>query len=206
MNRHGEPIEPFVGRLREDMGGEESFRNLFDRLYWPLFRFFERRRFSREECQDLIQETFFRVYQGIGTFRGEARIEHWFFRIAANTASKALRHQAAAKRSGREVSCEAEDVGDSPPTAAAGSPRGADAPAPLRELLGKEMRELLTRTVDGMPVQMRRCVRLRVFQDLDYDEIAEILQIAPATVKVQMFKARKRLKLELGEVFADFDL
>jgi RNA polymerase sigma factor (sigma-70 family) len=72
--------------------------------------------------------------------------------------------------------------------------------------LGKEMKELLTRTVDGMPAQMRRCVRLRVFQDLDYDEIAEILQIAPATVKVQMFKARKRLKVELGEVFADFEI
>ena len=206
MNRHREPIEPFTDRLREGAGREESFRSLFERFYWPLFRFFERRGFSREECQDLIQETFFRVYRGIGAFRGDSRLEHWFFRIAANTASKAVRHRAAAKRAGREVPCEEKDVGDSPPTAAAGSPRGADAPAPLRELLGKEMRELLTQTVDGMPAQMRRCVRLRVFQDLDYDEIAEILQIATATVKVQLFKARKRLKIELGEVFADFEI
>lgn len=206
MNRRGEPIEPVVERLREGAGREESFRTFFERFYWPLFRFFEHRGFSREECQDLIQETFFRVYRGIGAFRGQARLEHWVFRIAANTASKAVRHQAAAKRSGREVPSEAGDVGDSPPTAAGGSPRGADAPAPLRELLGKEMRELLTQTVDGLPAQMRRCVRLRVFQDLDYDEIAAILQIAPATVKVQLFKARKRLKMELGEVFADFEI
>jgi DNA-directed RNA polymerase specialized sigma24 family protein len=48
-------------------------------------------------------------------------------------------------------------------------------------------------------------VRLRVFQDLDNDEIAAILQISPSTVKVQLFKARKRLHLELGNSFADFD-
>ena len=45
---------------------------------------------------------------------------------------------------------------------------------------------------------MRRCVRLRVLQDLDIDEIADLLQISPSTVKVQLFKARKRLQLELA--------
>jgi RNA polymerase sigma-70 factor (ECF subfamily) len=75
----------------------------------------------------------------------------------------------------------------------------------LRQLLGKEMRELLTQAIAGLPAQMRRCVRLRVFQDLDYDEIAEILHISPSTVKVQLFKARKRLQLELGDSFAGFD-
>ena len=48
---------------------------------------------------------------------------------------------------------------------------------------------------------MRRCVRFRVFQDLLYAEIAELLQIAEATVKVQLFKARKRLREQLGEYY-----
>jgi RNA polymerase sigma-70 factor (ECF subfamily) len=206
MSQKGEPIEPIVQRLRDGAGREESFRTLFDRFYWPLFRFFENRGFSTEECQDLIQETFLRVYRGIDAFRGEARWEHWLFRIAANTAVKALRHRAAAKRAGRSVPLEGEDVADSPPAAAGGSPRSAEAPAPLRQLLGKEMRELLGQAIAGLPAQMRRCVRLRVFQELDYDEIAEILQISPSTVKVQLFKARKRLQMELGDAFADFDL
>ena len=64
----------------------------------------EHRGFSTEECQDLIQETFLRVYRGIGAFRGESRWEHWLFRIAANTAIKALRHRAAAKRAGAKPS------------------------------------------------------------------------------------------------------
>lgn len=81
---HPQPIEQIIQRLRDGTGSEESFRTLFDRFYWPLFRFFEHRGFSTEECQDLIQETFLRVYRGIEAFRGEARWEHWLFRIAAN--------------------------------------------------------------------------------------------------------------------------
>ena len=205
MNRQGEPIESVFEQLRQGAGREESYKILFDRFHWPLFRFFEHRGFSRDECQDLIQETFLRVYRGIESFRGDARWEHWLFRIAANTASKAVRHRSAAKRAGQSVPLEDHEVSDAPPAAAGGSPRGADAPAPLRQLMGKEMRERLAQAIAGLPAQMRRCVRLRVFQDLDYDEIADILQVSPSTVKVQLFKARKRLQLELGDSFADFD-
>ncbi|HTG35617.1 MAG TPA: RNA polymerase sigma factor [Thermoanaerobaculia bacterium] len=201
-NPQGEPVEAIFRQLQDGTGREESFRLLFDRFYRPLFRFFEHREFSTEECQDLIQETFLRVHRGVGAFRGEARWEHWLFRIAANTAIKAVRHRAAAKRAGQTVSWEGEDVGDPPPTVA----HGPEAPAPLRRLLGKEMKERLSQAIAGLPPQMRRCVRLRVFQDLDYDEIAEALQISPSTVKVQLFKARKRLQMELEDSFADFNL
>jgi RNA polymerase sigma-70 factor (ECF subfamily) len=201
-----QPVEPFVQRLRDAAFREESFRTLFDRFYRPLFHFFENRGFSREECQDLIQETFLRVYVGIDAFRGEARWEHWLFRIAANTALKAVRHRTAGKRAGQSVPLEGEEVGDSPAAAAGGSPRAAEAPAPLRQLLGKEMQERLGQAIEGLPGQMRRCVRLRVLQDLDYDEIADILQLSPSTVKVQMFKARKRLLMELGNSFVEIEL
>lgn len=206
MSQPVEPLEPIIQRLRDGVDREESFQTLFDRFYWPLFRFFEHRGFSTEECQDLIQETFLRVYRGIEAFRGEARWEHWLFRIAANTAIKALRHRSAAKRASRSVPLEGQDIADTEPAAAGGSPRSAEAPVPLRQLLGKEMRELLSQAIERLPGQMRRCVRLRVIQDLDYHEIAEILQISPSTVKVQLFKARKRLQMELGDSFADFEL
>lgn len=199
-----EPIEPLLERLRDGTDPEESFRLLFHRFHRPLFRFFEHRGFSTEECQDLIQETFIRVYRGIEAFRGESRWEHWLFRIAANTAIKALRHRAAAKRAGQEVPLEEEDEGDLQATATGGSVHKTA--EPLRQLLGKETKDLLIEAIEGLPTQMRRCVRLRVLQDLDYLEIAEILQLSPSTVKVQLFKARKRLQMELGSSFADFDL
>lgn len=206
MSRQGEPIEGIVERLRDGAGREESFRLLFDRFYGPLYRFFEHRGFSREECQDLIQETFLRVYRSVEAFRGEARWEHWLFRIAANTASKAWRRSTAAKRGGHAVPGEEKYVEDSPQAAAEGSSLDAKAPTQLRSLLTTERRELLIRALDGLPARMRRCVRLRMLQDLDYDEIAEILQISPSTVKVQLFKARKRLQTELADSFSGFDL
>jgi RNA polymerase sigma-70 factor, ECF subfamily len=207
-SRHppGQPIDVIFEQLRDGARREESFQLLFERFYWPLFRFFEGRGFSTEECQDLVQETFLRVHRGIAGFRGDARWEHWLFRIAANTAVKAVRHRAAAKRAGQTVPLEETAVEESPSRAAADGPRGAGSPAPLRLLLDKERRERLSQAVDGLPAQMRRCVRLRVFQDLDYEEIAETLQISPSTVKVQLFKARKRLQVELKDSLIDFDL
>ena len=187
------PVEPFIRRLRDHAGREESFRALFDRFYGPLLNFFGNRGFSREESQDLIQETFLRVYLGIDSFRGEARWEHWLFRIAANTALKAVRHRAAAKRAGQSVPLDEEEA-------------DTERVAPLRQLLDKERSELLAEAIERLPAQMRRCVRLRVFQDLDYHEIADVLQISPSTVKVQLFKARKRLQMELGDAVGGFDL
>lgn len=201
MSQTSETIESIFEQLRED-GGEESFRRLFHRFYWPLFRFFERRGFSTEECQDLIQETFLRVHRGIEEFRGEAHWVHWLFRIAANTAGKAVRHQTAAKRAGTTVSWEDQEVEEAPHTASG----SAATPVPLRQLLEKETQEHLRQAIDGLPAQMRRCVRMRVFQDLDYEEIAEALQISPSTVKVQLFKARKRLQSELDGSLIDLGL
>lgn len=201
-----QPVEPFVQRLRDEAFREESFRTLFERFYWPLFHFFENRGFSTEESQDLIQETFLRVYLGIEAFRGESRWEHWLFRIAANTALKAIRHRAAAKRAGQSVPLEGDTVEEPCSEAAGRGTRGGKSAEPLRQLLGKEMKEIVGQAIEGLPAQMRRCVRLRVLQDLDYDEIAGILQLSPSTVKVQLFKARKRLKMELGDSFAEFDL
>jgi RNA polymerase sigma-70 factor, ECF subfamily len=198
-------IDAVVERLRVGIDREEGFRLLFDRFYGPLFRFFAGRGFSTEECQDLIQETFLRVYRGIEDFRGNTRWEHWLFRIAANTAVKMVRHRAAAKRVGPVVSWEAMDGEDPSSPAASGSPGDAEVPASLRRLLDKERNELLRQAITGLPAQMRRCVRLRIFQDLDYEEIADILQISPSTVKVQLFKARKRLQIELEDFFTDFD-
>ena len=205
MNRPEDSLDEVIQRLLDGSSREESFQILFDRFYWPLYRFFEHRRFSPEECQDLIQETFLRVYRGIEAFRGESRWEHWLFRIAANTAIKALRHRAAAKRAGREVPLEEEDEGELPGAVLSSGGKAGGSAEPLRQLLGKERKDLLLRAIEGLPGQMRRCVRLRLLQDLDYYEIAEILQLSPSTVKVQLFKARKRLQLELGDAFADFD-
>lgn len=197
------PIEAIVEQLRQGRDREQGFRQLFDRFYGPLYRFFAGRGFGAE-CQDLVQETFLRAFRGMEGFRGGAPWEQWLFRIAANTAAKAWRHRGAAKRAGRAVAWEEQTAERSLPTV--DRSHGAEAPAPLRRLLDQERRERLGRAIDGLPAQMRRCVRLRVFQDLEYEEIAAVLLISPSTVKVQLFKARKRLQGELADALNDLGL
>lgn len=201
----GEPAARLVERWQSGDDREGAFRTLFERFYGPLFRFFSRRGFSPEEAQDLIQDTFLRVYRGIAAFRQEATWESWLFQIAANSASKAWRHRSAKKRAGHEVSLDLEVEGEPAMELDAElSPSSADTPA-LRQVLAREGVELLRQAVEELPPQMKRCVRMRIFQELEHVEIAQLLRIAPATVKVQLFKARKKLQEALGEHFQDFD-
>jgi RNA polymerase sigma-70 factor (ECF subfamily) len=201
----GEPVVQLMERWHAGDDREEVFRALFEKFYGPLYRFFTRRAFSPEEAQDLIQETFLRVYRGIASFRQEAKWENWLFQIASNTASKAWRHRSAKKRSGFEVPLDVDADGEPAAELDAELSASSSAAPALRQVLAREGAELLRQAIEELPPQMRRCVRLRVFQDLEHAEIGQLMQIAPATVKVQLFKARKRLQEALGEHFQDFD-
>jgi DNA-directed RNA polymerase specialized sigma24 family protein len=75
--RETDKVVELFQRLESEADPEESFRLLFHRFYWPLFRFFTRRGFKPEECQDLIQETFLKVDLGLSGFREESSWEGW---------------------------------------------------------------------------------------------------------------------------------
>lgn len=198
-------IEAIVELLRDPAHREEGFRLLRDEFYGRLFRFFKGRGFFAEECKDLIQETLIGVHRSIEDFRGDARLDHWLFRIAHNTAVNTLRREGAGKRAGRAVPWEEKAEEGSLATAVGASSHCAETADPLWQLLDKERQELLSQAIDRLPPQMQRCVRLRVFQDLDYEDIAEVLEVSPSTVRVQLFEARKRLKITLGDSLTGFD-
>lgn len=91
----------------------------------------------------------------------------------------------------------------------AGPPGGepvAAAPSPLDDALCHERRQKLRKAIEALPGQMRRCTRLRVEQDLSYREIAAVLKLSIETVKVHLFQARKKLKVNLQEAFTEIDL
>ncbi len=171
-----------------------SLEDLFDRFYFAVLALFRRRGFTESQCEDLAQETFLKVHEGLAGYRGEAPIEHWLFRIASNTAKASFHFQSAARRKAREVSLE-EATALRPADVAVAEPEED----PLRLLLSSERSQRLSAAVDRMPSRMRCCVRLRLEQDLRYREIAEILQISEQTVKVQLMRARDRLRQVLAE-------
>ncbi len=184
---------------RRDRGdtGTESYRQLFERLCQPVVWYFRKRGFSVEEAQDLAQDTFVKAYDGWRDFRGEASETTWIFRIAANTLASELRSRAAEKRSARELSLsESTPGGDDPPLAELLADEVG--PSAFDHLLGKQRHALVEREIARLPVKMRQCLVLRAHQELSYDQIAVVMQLSAATVKVHLFQGRKRLKTALA--------
>lgn len=201
-----EAADEWVQDLLAGRRPEVAFRRLFAAYHRPLWRFFARRGFPPEDCHDLTQEVFVRVYTGIGDFRGESRFETWLFRIATNTYRKSLRYEGADKRSGQEVPLEEPEGGIRHEAEVADESPGTPPAVPLQSVLRDERRRALRSAIGRLPDQMRRCVVLRIYQELSYREIAGVLQISIETVKAHLFQARRRLKSELAENFEGMEL
>jgi RNA polymerase sigma-70 factor (ECF subfamily) len=167
-----------------------DFRGFFESHYGPIYGFFRKRGFDDEDAKDLAQETFVHAYRARDSFRGEASPSTWLYTIAANIFRNEIGRRKAQKRSGKEIAIDsflAEEL----PVSAAGATGGG---GPLARLLEEEERRNLRRRIDDLPAQMRRCVLLRLDQELTYREIAVVLRLSVDTVKAHLFQARRRLK------------
>lgn len=198
------------------LGGEERFRGLYTRYYRPVVSFFARRGFSPEDSRDLTQETFFRAYLGMARLRGDTSAETWIFTIAANLYRNELRSRTAAKRGGREVGLHRLRGGEAAPAEGGeerpevlGQPRNpvvtSQKTAPDLQALEQERIRRLREAMADLPPQMRRCVALRVDQELKYREIADTMKISIQTVKSQLHQARERLRDALADIFSDIE-
>ncbi len=183
-----------VKELQAGHDREENFQQLFTRYYPPLKSFFSKRGLSPEECNDLIQETFIKVFQGIGRFQHDARFDTWLYKIAGNIWKNTLRGRATQKRDAAEVNLESQLV-------------RTTGPDPEQEALAEEQIRLelqtLRRELDRLPPRMRRCLLLRLDQGLKYREIASILGVSINTVKSLLHEAKKRLRDALGDRFPE---
>jgi RNA polymerase sigma-70 factor, ECF subfamily len=187
-------VSDWVTNLQAGVAVEESFRLLYEQYFTVVEQFFRLRRCTPQESEDLAQETFINAYRGIRDFRRDSSLKTWLLRVALNVWRNELRRRYTVKRAAHEVPLEVSEPGEEEVALA------IEADELLNELLRRERRELIVRELRKFPPQMRRCMLLRVVQDLKYHEIASILRISIQTVKSQLFQARQRLKEPLEEV------
>lgn len=186
---HPDSVSRAVARFQAGTQREESFRWLYQKFFKAVERFFARKGMSPEDCLDLTQETFLGIYNGLDRFRSDSRFETWLYKVATTTYLKRLRTGATAKRSGHNVPLE-DAMFDEPNL---GAPAGQ-----LEEVLKDERAQVMAKAVERLPGQMRKCLTLRLYHQLAYKEIAEVMKLNIETVKVHLFKARKKLKQELS--------
>lgn len=146
---------------------------LFDRHHASLFRYAMRMTSNRAWSEDLVQEIFVRILKYRETFRDGNGFTTWMFRIARN----AYVDQARKKR--WEV--QTEDPVDAPVS-------------PIDELEQEQELKLLRRALQKLPEQQREILVLARFQQLPYEQIADLLGIEIGTVKTRVHRAIKQLR------------
>ena len=148
-------------------------------------------RFVRDpsEVQDLAQETFIKAYRALATFRGDSAFYTWVYRIAINTAKNFIVAQG--RRPPRD------DVEASEAEQYAGADGLQEQASPERVLLKDEIAEMVFRTIDELPEDLKMAITLREIEGLSYDEIAEAMSCPIGTVRSRIFRAREAIDEKL---------
>jgi RNA polymerase sigma-70 factor, ECF subfamily len=157
-------------------GDEQAATELVRRHAPALGRFLYASGAHASDIDDLVQETFFRAFRGLATWRGEASLRSWLFTIGGNL----LRDEFRKTKGRRMLSFDERDL-----------PDGADPDADLTAL---ETEERLRAGIARLPRLQRAVFLLRVQQGSGYEEIAVALGTTPGAARVHYHNAVKRLK------------
>ena len=174
---------------KAQQGDADAFEQLVAPYEQKIYALCLRLLAHREDAQDAAQETMLRLYRALVSYRGEAQLGTFIYRVTANTCMDALR-----RRNVR--ACESlealDDVGVVPVD---------DSPGPEETILRAEENERLSRAIDALSDEMRLPLVLREIQALSYEEVAQTLGLEMGTVKSRIHRAREKLAIMLsGEV------
>jgi RNA polymerase sigma-70 factor, ECF subfamily len=177
---------------------ETSLEYLHKRYARWVERLLKGRGHDAETAKDLTQETFVRVFRGSGKFETVPEFEAWLKQIAINVHRNHVRDQHAVKRNAPEDSLDEwmEEHGHAVPSPPEKPERGV-----LDRFLDKERRHQVGRALQTLPPAMRRCLVLRIFHEMTYQEIADRVGISIGTVKAHLHQGRDRLSERLAAYF-----
>lgn len=141
--------------------------------------------------EDLAQETFIRVYKALPQFRGESQFYTWVYRIAVNTAKKALidRRRDPIQQEWSSASADEETFPEEL------EPSTQDTPE--SEFAAKEIAQAVNHALDALPEDLRQALVLREMEGLSYDDIAEVMGCPIGTVRSRIFRAREAVSTKI---------
>ena len=142
----------------------------------------------------MVQDAFLKAYQNLGQFQGQSKFYTWLVRIAVNEALMRLRR----RRPERMVSID-EDV----KTEEDSMPREiADwSPNPEQQYTQSELKDILGKTIQGLPPSFRTVFVLRDVEGLSTEETASALELSVPAVKSRLLRARLQLRERLNKYF-----
>ncbi|HEV7578724.1 MAG TPA: RNA polymerase sigma factor [Caldimonas sp.] len=177
------------------VGGERTaFQQLMRLHNSALFR--AARAIVRDDAdaEDVLQEAYLSAYRHLPEFRGEARLSTWLTRIVINQALGRLRSR---RRDNVVALLDDRAPGDAAPVEQAGD--DAQGASPEAGAMRAQLRRLLERKIDALPLAFRTAFMLREVEEMTIDEVARCLAIPAATVRTRVFRARALLRASLAE-------
>jgi RNA polymerase sigma-70 factor (ECF subfamily) len=191
----GEPVSDELALVQSAKKGDvQAFEELVRRYDRNVFRIAQHITHNREDAEDVVQEAFLKAYSNLDQFQGQSKFYTWLVRIAVNEALMKLRRI----KPGRTVSLD-EDVKtdeDSLPREVADW-----SPNPEQQYNQAELRDILTRTIQGLPTSFRTVFVLRDVEGLSTEETAEALDLSIPAVKSRLLRARLQLRERLNRYF-----
>ncbi|MGL4668481.1 MAG: RNA polymerase sigma factor RpoE [Saezia sp.] len=177
---------------RVKQGDQKAFELLVYKYERKIERLVSRMVRDSDLVADIVQETFIRAYRAIPNFRGEAQFYTWLYRIAANTAKKALlelKRDPIIRESFHGTTDEDETF--SP------EDRLIDIETPETALAAKQISEAVNVAIDALPEDLRQSITLREIEGLSYEEIADVMDCPVGTVRSRIFRAREAIAKKL---------
>ena len=143
--------------------------------------------------QDIAQESFIRAYRALPQFRGDSAFYTWLYRIAVNTAKKALmdmKRDPLVLESSRNTGEDGEETSRT-------ENELTDGETPEALLASKEIAAAVNSAIEALSEDLRQAITLREIEGLSYEEIAEMMNCPIGTVRSRIFRAREAIATRL---------
>ena len=190
-----EPVSDELTLVQAAKSGDVSaFEGLVRRYDRNVFRIAQHITQNREDAEDVVQDAFLKAYSNLAQFQGQSKFYTWLVRIAVNEALMKLRR----RRPERTVSLDEEvkTEEDSLPREVADW-----SPNPEQQYNQAELREILSKTIQGLPPGFRTVFVLRDVEGLSTEETADALDLSIPAVKSRLLRARLQLRERLSRYF-----
>lgn len=179
---------------RVQRGDQRAFEMLVVKYQRRIERLIARMVRDTDLVEDIAQEAFIRAYRALPGFRGESAFYTWLYRIAVNTAKKAM---IGLQRDPLRTESSLAGASDEDDDAPRFESDASDGETPESVLASRQIAETVNAAVESLSEDLRQAITLREIEGLSYEDIAEIMQCPIGTVRSRIYRAREAIASRL---------
>ena len=185
------PGRPSDEALMQELaqGAHLAFEELLTRYETPVITFCYAFLRNREAAEDIAQETFMRVFRNAKRYQPVAKFTTWLYKIAANLCINELK-----KGKLRSTLSLDEPAGPDPDGSRIVERIAADTTSPLTALEQAEAQALISKAIEHLPPDQRTTLVMVEYHQMQYQDIAEILEVSVSAIKMRVKRARETLR------------